>query len=258
MSALARTALRIAVVSALQADATIAAMCDDRVFDSRIGELDAQEPVPVIIVYTEDENGTQDSHNNGGPPFRSFVDLVFEISVRAEVASDDNETLNIRYPETDRELEIALDILEERAIGAATVADTPQSLLVRRAVTRRVTKMRSFRYVLPDSGVKLATRFVTLTTELKDFLPDDPTQPATGPFAVLPSPLRDVCLAQTAGTSGYVTCVAAAAKFTAETDDSFDGADMTYAVTDLSKVLTPPAPTDQVETFKQDIEIDNG
>ena len=177
-------------------------------------DLDAKEPIPVIIVYTEDESGDELSHNNGGPPFRSTVDLVFEISMKATIPSDDDAAPDISLPETDRELEIALDLLEQRVIETVTVADTPQSSLIRTFVTRRVRKMRSFRYVVPDTGVKLATRFITLTTELKDYQVDDPSMPATGPFAALPEPLRSVCAALPSTSGGYATGLAIAAKLT--------------------------------------------
>ena len=76
---------------------------------------------------------------------------------------DDPEAIDIRYPETDSELELALDIIEERVIETVTIADTAQSRLIRTSVTRRVTKMRSFRYVLPEAGVKLHHHHPSLT-----------------------------------------------------------------------------------------------
>ena len=257
MSALARTALRLAVVNALQADATIAAICADRVFDSRIDDLDAKEPIPVIVIYTEDENGDELSHNNGGPPFRSTVDLVFEISMKATVPSDDDAPADISLPETDRELEIALDLLEQRAIEAVTIADTPQSALIRNFVTRRVRKVRSFRYVVPDTGVKLATRFITLTTELKDYQSDDPTVALSGPFAALPEPLRSVCVALPTDSSGYASGLAIAAKLTAPPVPTFmTGVDLTYAPQPLT-ANTTPTEADQVEVFKDKGDIDD-
>lgn len=166
MSALARTALRLAGIEALKADATIAALCGARIYDSRIESLTETEPVPVIIVLTEEMEGDAWSANNGGPPFDDHCDLVLDIAMRAQVQAEDSEPF-IGTPETNAELEAGLDLLEHCAVDALCTAATPQSLLLRRAVTRRVGKQKSVRYVEAETGIKLAERMVTLTVQLK-------------------------------------------------------------------------------------------
>jgi hypothetical protein len=166
MSALARTALRLAGIEALKADPLIAALVGGLVFDSRIDRISQTEPVPVIVVYTEEMEGEAWSANNGGPPFDDHCELVVEIAMRVLVQGADEEP-SIWTPETDREIEATLDLIEERAIDALTIGTTAQSALIRCAVTRRISKQKSSRFADPDTGVKLAVRQVTLTAELK-------------------------------------------------------------------------------------------
>lgn len=170
MSALARTALRLAGIAALNADPVLTAVCPpSRVFDSRIAVFNETEPVPVIVVLTEEMEGDAYDDTGGGPPFDDKVDLVVEIAIRAIVATDgqDDATPVIGVPETDSEMEATLDMLEHRALEALTVADTAQSLLVRQAVLRRADKQKSQRFVDDATGAKLAIRQLTLTASLK-------------------------------------------------------------------------------------------
>jgi hypothetical protein len=166
VSALARTALRLAAIEALKADPVIAALCGTRIYDSRIEDFSATEAVPMIVLLSEKMEGEAWSKNNGGPPFDDRCDLTVEIAMRA-VARDEDDEPFLGTVETSAEMEAALDTLEQRVLGALTIADTPQSLLVRQAVTRRVSKQESTRYVSPDSEAKAAMRQLNLTVELK-------------------------------------------------------------------------------------------
>lgn len=165
MSALARTALRLAGIAALTADPVINALCQGRVFDSRIESLTETEAVPVITVLTEEMEGDAFSANNGGPPFDDRCELVLEIALRA-VVQEDGEAAYIGTPATNAELEAALDLLEHRSVDALTIGDSPESRLVR-LVTRRVSKQKSTRFVDAETGIKLAERTVCLSAELK-------------------------------------------------------------------------------------------
>jgi hypothetical protein len=168
MSALARTALRLAGVEALNADPVIAALCDGRVYDSRIAELNETDAVPVIVVLTEAMEGEAYGDNNGGPPFNDHCELILDIAYRAIVLPEgkDDAEPEIGVASTDRELEATLDLLEQRAVEALTVGDSDQSRLVRQ-VTRRISAQKSERFADDNTGVKLAIRQVTLTAELK-------------------------------------------------------------------------------------------
>ncbi len=257
---LTRTALRLAAVAALEADPVVGAFCRGRIFESRIDEIDASEVAPVLIVFTGDERGRAWSANNGGPPFDASVDLNFEISMRIRVAADAESpgaTPDIGVAETDRELEAALDLLEDAAIAAVTVADTAPAQLLRDVVTRRVTEFRSTRYASADTGAKLAMRLTTLTVELQGDDRPDPFTVPIGPFASLPDPLRSVAAALDPASSGYATCQALAARMGAPSVPlPFAGAAaVTYAAAALDPAI-PPNPTDpNVPTFGQRIDI---
>ena len=239
---LARTALRLAAVAALEADPVVGALCPKRIYDSRIDELDAQDPVPIVIVLTEDDKGHAWSVNNGGPPFDHACDLLLEISMRVLVPIADSDDVAIGFAETDSEAEAAIDLLEERAILAVTNADTPQAKLIRDAVLRRATEFKSIRFASSDSGSKLALRAVSLTAHLKIDQPDATFVP-TGPFAALPDPLRTVAEALDPASTGYATCVALAAKLTVAQPILLEGVDLAMAPADL-KAGEPLPPGD--------------
>lgn len=257
--ALARTALRVAAIAALNADPVISEMCASRVFDSRIDQLDSKEVVPVIVIYTDGEGGRAWSVNNGGPPFHTTCELILEISMRAQVADTDESgatTIDIATPYTDAELEASLDLVEERAVEVVAAGDTPEARLIRTAVTRRVTEIKSQRYASAETGAKLAVRLVTLIVELKGY-EEDLLDPPTGEFATLPDPLRTVCQAMTVGSSGYLTCVALAAKVPATIASGITGVDITYAPVTLDEdgVPLPPDSPGSAPTYDQEIDF---
>ena len=81
----ARAFLRMAACAALR-DMTLVG---DRVYDSRIAALDAETFLPnmgdiagSIGVSTEQDSGDAESDQNGGPPFTSTIELIFEIGMR--------------------------------------------------------------------------------------------------------------------------------------------------------------------------------
>lgn len=229
---LVRTALRLAAVAALEADPVVSALCPGRIYDSRIDELDAQDPVPVIIVFTEDDKGGAWSVNNGGPPFDHACELLIEISMRVIVPATETDPVSIGLAETDPQAEATIDLLEEVAIAAVTNADTPQAALIRKAVLRRATEFKSVRFASADSGSKLALRAVALTCHLKIDQPDPRVVP-TGPFAALPAPLRTVAASLAPTSAGYATCTALAQRLTVPIATPFEGIDLTIVPANL-------------------------
>ena len=241
---LSRTALRLAVVAALDADPVIASLCPNRVFDSLIDELDTKDPVPVIVVYTEDDGGKAWSVNNGGAPFDHACHLVLEISMRATATVGSEIVIGIAG--TDSEMEATLDLIEGLAVDVVTIGDSPQSLLIRKAVTRRATELTSVRYASADTGAKIAMRIATLTTHLKVDQPDV-LNPPTGPFAALPDPLRTVAAALDPASPGYATCQALATKLTPPTAPAAAGPlelDVTDAIRSQFEPANPPQAND--------------
>ena len=238
---LARTALRLSVSAALRADPVIAAIVTPaRVYDSLIQEFEAETLVPTIVVLTEHDGGHAFDKGNGGPPFDQVCDLSLEIAMRQIV--QDGDTVALDVPATDRELEASLDLIEEAAINAITVADTPQSRLVRQAVTRRITKRESNRFAADGTGVKYAIREVVLTTELKGETVLNPLDIPPGPFAALPDPLRTVAAAMPVGSSGLAICQRITALLSGAPPQQFTGADVTYAPKAPTYPAAPPVP----------------
>lgn len=230
---LARTALRLAAIAALEADPVIAALCPNRVYDSRIDKLDGEGAVPVILVFTEDDKGHAFNPQNGGPPFDHDCELLIEISMRVVVGGNGDDIV-IGMAETDAEAEMTIDLLEEVAVNAVTVANTPQAALIRKAVLRRVTEFKSIRFASAESGSKLALRAVSLAAHLKIDEPDAREVP-TGPFVALPDPLRTVAASLDPASPGYATCVAIATRLTAPAAPQvLDGLDFGLYPTDLS------------------------
>ena len=208
---LARTALRLAAIAALETHPVIAACCPGRIFDSRVGDFNHREPVPVIIVTTEELHGEPFNPQNGGEPFNDHCDLVLEIAMTQFVEGEGGDAFLYR-PETDRELEAALDLLEECAslmitLGrpAARFRPTAAGALLQKAVVRRVTKRTSARFASDQTGEKLAIHLLTFRVELKGEAVDM-RAPPTGEFALLPDPLRSVAASLAADSSGYATC----------------------------------------------------
>lgn len=207
---LARTALRLAVVEALLSHPVIADQCPGRVYDSRVGDFDNREPVPVIVVTTEELSGEPVNAQNGGGPWYDACDLVLEIAMTQVIDVQGEPYLG--RPETDGELEAALDLIEECADWMVTLGrPTPRSRptaagqILTKAVTRRVSKRTSSRFSSDDTGEKLAIHLLSFRVELKgeeiDF-----RAPPTGPFAILPDPLRTVARSLPEGSSGQITC----------------------------------------------------
>lgn len=220
---LARTALRLQAIEALKSHPVIAARCPGRVYDSRIGDFQHREPVPVIIVTTEELHGDPWNAQNGGGPWNDACDLVLEIAQTAFVETDQGPFLF--RPETDRELEAALDLLEECADWILTSGKvhprakvrTPAGKLLMQAVTRRVVKRTSSRFASDQTGEKLAIHLLTFRVELKGE-EVDLRNPPTGAFTSLPDPLRTVAQAMPADSSGLLTCQMIAAELAAALD----------------------------------------
>lgn len=213
---LARTALRIAAVAALNSHPAIDARCAGRVYDSRIGDFDHDELVPVIVVTTEELHGDAVSQQNGGTPFFDECDLVLEIAM-TQLVSQDGQELIVRSG-TDSGMEADLDFIEWCAEQILTTGKTdpraarptPAGRVLTQAVMRRVKRRTSSRFASDDTGQKLAIHLLTFRVELKGETPDVLNLP-TGPFASLPDPLRTVAESLPVGSPAYLICQTMAA-----------------------------------------------
>lgn len=257
---LARTALRLLTVAALSGDeAARPTIAQARVYDSRISDLSpesfSEDAKPIVIVLTDKDEGEATGDQNGGPPFRRNIELMFEIGMVARI--QDGDSYVVDYPDTDDRLEASLDLLEFQVIRR--LAHDPAALSSHWRRLARVWKYDGHRQVLDESGVKLACRVLTLTCETPD--DDVPLYNAAGVIPtgldVLPEPLLGVAKLLPAGSSGKLICDQLAAALAPPlTVPAFEGLDATYdaanttpeegddrevkAVIDVEQVDPPP------------------
>ncbi len=247
---LTRTAARLALYQALLADPVVTAICGDAIYDSRIGNFSAREPVPVVVLSTEGAKGEAWDSQNGGPSFKEVSGLTFEMALRAVEFDETGEIVGYATPITDREMEATLDALEDRileiAAGKALAGSTSLSPELRavRSVVRRLAHYESERFTAEDVGEKLAIRLLTAHVEL---IGDD--EPAsiwavpTGPFAGLPNPLRTICAGLPEGSSGHQTCSLIASKYPVPAPPTGAGSGpATVGLTIAPQLLTPGVP----------------
>lgn len=227
---LARTALRLATINALQgADAASGpTAAQNRVYDSLIGDLDPEtfpdHAKPTIIVLTDSDEGDELSRQNGGPPFRRDIDLVFELGMIEKVRDD--QGFDLVYPQTDAQLEAALDVLEFQIAQRLGYDPDPSCALFRRFF--RPIKRECHRQVMDDAGMKIACRLLTWTVNTTDDqvrVFNDPNAAIPTGLDALPDPLKTIAKALPSGSSGaqiVATIAAAVAPLKAPQLEGFD------------------------------------
>jgi hypothetical protein len=214
---LARTALRLIAVAALEGR-TIA---EDRVDDSRMGALApetvADDAKAVIIAIADDDDGEAWSEQNGGPPFDRLIDLNFELAMKSRVQyvnPDDpaDSIYVVEAPDTDARLEASLDFLEFQTIRELAFGLSPYAVKFRQLA--RITH-RACHRAATDDGIKIASRILTLKCRINDDQIDVITD-GTVPVGLdaLPEPLRSVAKLLPADSSGGMICAALAAAMT--------------------------------------------
>lgn len=234
---LARTALRLATIAALQGTNTTTGptIACNRVYDSRIDDFSPEtypsDALPTVIVYTDEDEGEGLSHQNGGPPFKRLLNLVMEFAMVQGFdvpVANGGTTFVPGYPATDAEHEASLDFLEFQ-IGRQLAECLDPLPILWRSFTR-VWKHDCHRNVLDDSGVKIAARILTWQVEVPDdqiiiYNTADDDIP-TG-LDVLPEPLKRVAKALAAGP-GLTICTAIANALNPLTAGPLNGVDFTY------------------------------
>lgn len=231
---LVRTALRMAALNALKGatDSSGPTIAANRVYDSRISDFSPETYIddakPTVIILTDEDTGDALSMQNGGPPFRRRVDLVFEFAMVKcfDVPTGDGGTEFVPgYPATDSEHEASLDLLEYQIIKR--LAYDPDSKCALFRSISRAWKYDCHRQVMDESGVTIAARVLTWQVEVTDdqvkvynpAVDDIPTG-----LDILPEPLRKIAYAST-GTA-RATCEALAAKLSPMQAEVLDGIDM--------------------------------
>ncbi|RWX72587.1 hypothetical protein [Mesorhizobium sp. M2A.F.Ca.ET.039.01.1.1] len=156
-------AARIATVKALE-NATLAA---GRVFDSAIDPIDqkiAEEAVPVLIVYTDDDVRTVTGRDLINATRQ--LDLVVESAVASKVTytQGDDQVEAIEIPFTDAGLELTLNFMD-RQIARALLSDQGPWAALWRRIVLQPSKITSKRGGSSEKGVRFAARQMTITAE---------------------------------------------------------------------------------------------
>lgn len=227
---LARTALRFAALASLKGSADARpTRAAERVYDSRMAPLDAEsfanDAKPVIIVQTDGDTGEALSKQNGGPPFWRDIELVLELGMVARFKVDAGYVLD--YPDTDARLEASLDFLEFQVMQTLGPDFNVMPTVFQKIC--KIVKHESNRQVEQESGVKLASRLLTLTCHLQDPPGDRPLiTGATAPTGLnlLPEPLRTVAQSLPTDSEAYLICSALAAGTSIAATGPFTGADI--------------------------------
>ena len=165
-----RTALRLATVLALSNNFTAPhpTIAEARVYDSKLDPIEGHDPedlVPIIVVYTDDDNGSALSENNGGPQYRRSVQLMIELSIGIIKQSDTGQTVSL--PETEPELEAMLDLFEHQVRFA--LADlTSRWTILWHDMAKRTRSWSSQRHASSEGSVRWAARQITAQVEIED------------------------------------------------------------------------------------------
>jgi hypothetical protein len=232
---LARTALRLATIAALQGPtrSTGPTIACNRVYDSRISDFSpetyADDALPTIIVLTDEDDGDSLSRQNGGPPFKRLINLVMEFAMVQgfDVPVDEGGSAFVPgYPATDAEHEASLDLLEFQISRRLAYDLDPLPILFR--TFTRAWKHDCHRQVLDETGVKIAARILTWQIEVTDDQVQIYNTAAAQPtgFDVLPYPLSAVAKALPAG-NGLDICNALVAALSPLTAGPLEGIDVT-------------------------------
>ncbi|WP_316176496.1 MULTISPECIES: hypothetical protein [unclassified Bradyrhizobium] len=233
---LARTALRLATIAALQGADTNSGptIARNRVYDSRIDDFSPEtfqaDALPTIIVLTDEDDGDALSRQNGGPPFRRMIKLVLEFAMVQgyDLPVEEGGTAFVPgYPATDAEHEASLDFLEFQIAQKLASGLDAASVLWRNLI--RVWKRDCHRQVMDQSGVKIAARVLTLDCEISDDqLEINSTEhPLPTGFDIFPEPMRSVAKSLVPSSSAYRVAVALANALVPVTVGPLKGIDYT-------------------------------
>ena len=228
---LARTALRLCVTACLEGSADARpTIAEGRVYDSRIAEIAPEsfvaDALPTVILLSDNDEGDALSVQNGGPPFRRSIDIVFETGMTQAIKDGDDYV--VIYPDTDAQLEASLELLQFQIVQRLAYDPDPLCVLFRKFV--RIRRQESHRQVLDESSIKIACRIMTLTCEVSDDQVGvrNAAAPSPDSFDVLPEPLRSVALALPVGSPGHEICTSLAAALSPITSPAFEGINFKY------------------------------
>lgn len=207
---LERTALRLATVMALTNGmaAPFPTLAADRVFDSRMDPIEGLKEadlVPLVLVYTDDTDNAALSENNGGPPWRTTVNLVMEISV-GMTAEIEGRLTPVQIG-TEPELEAMLDLLEEQIERVFRTPASPWAARLWNEHLVRIESWSSARFVERDTNARLAVRQIVAKVLLVQ-PPEPDISDDVWPEVVIPPPLGPLLEAIVAADGPYAASAA--------------------------------------------------
>jgi hypothetical protein len=215
---LERTALRLASLLALtdsgDGSGGSPTLAGKRWYDSLMEpehQFGGDRPVPLGVVYTDEDAGPNKAQAGTGLVFDRTVALTLELICATTLKTPDG--VEIGMPQTDAELEAVLDLLEYQCIAALTNPASSWALLWGR-LTRGILEVSSTRVMDSKGETRMAARTVTLMVRLPLSCPvavvalsSGETPPEPGGIADLPAPLRVVAEAVAAATDGQAKTV---------------------------------------------------
>lgn len=164
---LSRLLLRLAIVNALTpqpTDPSSPTIARAAVFDSRLDDLQFDEDkteLPIIIVYTEEDENTQLATGAGFNPatFERHINVRVEIAIGSFTTTTTDNVRRVSYglPTTDAELEALLDIFEAQVYRTLAHPLRPASLVVQQLV-KQWTAFHSSVSRSNDGNNRLAAR----------------------------------------------------------------------------------------------------
>lgn len=199
-----RAALRLAAVMSIANgyEAPFPTIARDGVFDSRVDPIEGGkigDMAPIVLVFTDDDDGESLSGNNGGPPFRHIVKLIFELSIGmvgqlidgqgAPLKDDQDEPILGLLPiATEPELELMLDLFEHQIMDVfRRPLGNPWAMRLLDKHIVRVEQWSSMRFVEREGQKRLALRQIVASVQLPQ--QDDMVVIGDAPPATIPEPL---------------------------------------------------------------------
>lgn len=218
---LCETAVRLALVEALAPTAAIASdagfptLAGKRVLDSRqvaLTDLDGGEETPVIGVFSAEAESIRRGEAAGVDDRAATVSI--EVVVELAVKQNDNDgAFADARASNDAEAEMLLSAIVAQI--RRTIETAPEGAIFRKVTKGSVIKFSSVPHVLPEIGVRMARRFVSIEVEVRDDCHN-----ADGG---LPEPLATLDAALPAGSYAKGQVAAIAAMFGPHTLPALEG-----------------------------------
>jgi hypothetical protein len=214
---LARLMLRALAVNALtpqDGDLDLVTMAGDNVFDSALDPRQfnaSRSELPVVLVYTDDDDAETVSRTNTNGPYRRSVSLRVEIVIGSFDSQIKDGHAVYSVPMTDPQMEARLDLFEQQVRWALLGYQNRRATNAFKTYVVGVDHISSHVQRDEDSNNKLAARVLVFKCRINDdclppwgFAPDPRTpikKLSEDDFSALPPWLRPMLVAMQASPS---------------------------------------------------------